>query len=166
VAKKAVKGPKDPSNFVVATNRQARRDYDIVDTLECGIVLRGSEVKSLREAKVQLADAHARIITSELWLLGLHIAPYSFAHGADGHATERDRKLLAHREQIARLRARLETERLTLIPLSLYFREGRAKVEIAVARGRKQHDKRQAIATRDADREVARTLAAARRGEG
>jgi SsrA-binding protein len=149
----------------VASNRVARRDYEILDTVECGIVLRGSEVKALREAKVQLADSHARLIASEVWLIGLHIAPYSHAFGADGHAMERDRKLLLRRDEIDRLRARLETERLSLIPLSLYFKDGRAKLELALGRGRKQHDKRQAIAKRDADRDVVRSMASARRGD-
>ena len=148
---------------VVATNRQARRNFEIIDSLEAGIVLRGSEVKSLREAKVTLADAYARLIAGELWLIGLHIATYSHAAAHNGHELERDRKLLVHRAQIDELRARLDQERLNLVPLSLYFKDGRAKVEIGVGRGRKLHDKRQAIAARDAELEARRTPPAGRR---
>jgi SsrA-binding protein len=154
-----------PGAKVVASNRQARRDYEILDTFECGIVLKGSEVKSLRDGKVQLADAHARLIGHEVWLIGLHIAPYSHSGAADGHKLERDRKLLLHRREIERIGARLQTERLALVPLTLYFREGRAKLELGVGRGRKTYDKRQAVAKRDAARDVERSLAAARRGE-
>src|SRR5690242_6983284 len=149
--------------MVVATNRQARRNFEIIDSFEAGMVLRGSEVKSLREAKVTLADAYARVVGGELWLLGLHIAPYSHAAAHNGHELERDRKLLVHRAELDSLRARLEQERLNLVPLSLYFKEGRAKIEIGVGRGRKLHDKRQAIAKRDADLEARRAVSAARR---
>jgi SsrA-binding protein len=148
---------------VVASNRQALRDYEILDSFECGMVLKGSEVKSLRDAKVQLADAHARVINGEVWLFGLHIAAYSHSGTADGHSLERDRKLLLHRKEIERIQGRLQTERLALVPLSLYFKEGRAKLELGVGRGRKQYDKRQAVAKRDAARDVERSLAAARR---
>jgi SsrA-binding protein len=144
---------------VVATNRQARRDYDILESLECGIVLRGSEVKALRESKVQLADAYGRVNGGEVWLHGLHIAGYSHSGRFDSHAPERERKLLLHRGQINKLRTRVDQEHLTLVPLSLYFKDGRAKVELAVARGRRQHDKRQAIARRDADMDVRKTAA-------
>lgn len=152
-----------PGTKVVATNRQARRDYEILDTYECGLVLRGSEVKSLRESKVQLADSYARIDDNEIWLHGLHVAPYSHSGQADTHEPERARKLLLHRGEIDRIRPRLDQERLTLVPLSLYFKDGRAKLELGLGRGRKQYDKRQAIAKRDADREAARALARGRR---
>lgn len=150
-------------NKVVATNRQARRDYDIVDTVEAGIVLRGSEVKALRESKVQLADAYGRVSGGEAWLHGLHIAGYSHAGRFDSHAPERERKLLLHRGEIDRLRSRIDQERLALVPLSLYFKEGRAKIEMGLGRGRRQHDKRQAIARRDADLEARRAIARAAR---
>lgn len=153
-----------PGSKVVASNRQARRDYEILDTFECGIVLKGSEVKSLRDGKVQLAESHARLIDHEVWLIGLHIAPYSHSGAADGHKLERDRKLLLNRKEIERIGSRLQTERLALVPLALYFKEGRAKLELGVARGRKNYDKRQAVAKRDAARDVDRSLAAARRG--
>jgi SsrA-binding protein len=152
-----------PGAKVVASNRQARRDYEILDTFECGIVLKGSEVKSLRDSKVQLADAHARLVNGEVWLFGLHIAAYSHSGAADGHALERDKKLLLNRKEIERIAARLQTERLALVPLALYFKEGRAKLELGVGRGRKNYDKRQAVAKRDAARDLDRSLAAARR---
>lgn len=148
---------------MVATNRQARRNFEILDTFEAGIVLRGSEVKSLRESKVTLSDAYARIVDGELWLISLHISPYSHAAAHTGHVTDRDRKLLVHRHELDVLRSRLEQERLTLVPLSLYFKDGRAKLEIGVGRGRKTHDKRQLIAKRDADLEARRAVAASRR---
>ncbi len=156
------KGPAD-GRQVVASNRRARYDYDILDTYEAGIVLQGSEVKSLRAAKVQLADSYAHITGGEAWLKGVHIAPYSFASGFGGHDPERERKLLLRRTQIDAIRRRVETDHLTLVPLSVYFRDGRAKVEIALARGRKRHDKRHAIAARDARRDVDRAMAGGRR---
>ena len=148
---------------VVATNRQARHRYTLSDTYECGIVLTGSEVKSLREAKVQLSDAWASIDAGEVWLHGLHIAPYSHAQAHSGHQPMRDRKLLMHRHQIERLRLKLQVERLTLVPTKLYFKDGRVKVELAVGKGKNVVDKRQDIARRDSEREAARSIADARR---
>lgn len=150
---------------IVATNRRARRDYDILDAVEAGMVLRGSEVKSLRESKVQLAEAYARIDDGEAWLVGLHIAPYNHTAGFDQPEPDRRRKLLLRRDEIDRLRARLDQERLTLVPLSLYFKEGRAKLEIGLGRGRTKGDKRQAIAKREADREAAKAMSRARSGK-
>lgn len=147
----------------VATNRRARRDYDILETLECGIVLRGSEVKSLRESKVQLDEAYGLVYQGELWLSGLHISPYSHAGTAFAHEPDRRRKLLAHRSEIERLSSRLDRERLALIPLALYFTNGRAKVELALARGKTQVDRRHAIAKRDADLEARRAMSRANR---
>jgi len=147
----------------VATNRRARRDYDSLDTLECGIVLKGSEVKSLRESKVQLPEAYAIFYRGELWLVGLHISTYSHSAEAFAHDTDRRKKLLAHRDQIERWSSRVDREKLALIPLAIYFKNGRAKVELALARGRKQHDRRQDIAKRDADRETQRAIARSRR---
>ena len=148
---------------VVATNRQARRDYEIVDTYECGLVLKGSEVKSLRDAKVQLAESHARLIDGEAWLIGLHVAPYSHSGAADGHVPDRHRKLLLNRAELERIGARLQTEHLALVPLSLYFKDGRAKLELGVGRGRKKYDKRAVLAERDAARDMDRSLARGRR---
>src|SRR5271166_7161744 len=141
---------------VVASNRRARHDYDLLETIECGIVLQGSEVKSLREGKAQLADAYARVSDGELWLYGMHIPPWRFATGFGAHNPDRRRKLLVHRKQIDELTARTQQQALTLVPLSLYFKEGKAKVQLALARGRKLYDKRQALATRTAEREAQR----------
>ncbi len=155
----------DPAKpVIVASNRAARREYEILDEFEAGIVLKGSEVKSLREAQVRLNECYAYVQGNEVWLFGLHIAPYGKAtNAAFGHEPARQRKLLMHRHEINRLRARMERERLTLVPLSMYFLNGRAKVELALARGLKLHDKRQVLAKRDADRDAARAIAAARR---
>jgi SsrA-binding protein len=149
---------------VIATNRQARRDYEVLETVEAGIMLQGSEVKSLRDSHVQFADANGWIRDGEAWLLGLHIAPYSNAQAHSGHEPDRERKLLLHKDEILRLKARVDRERLALIPISLYFKDGRVKVELAVGKGRKQHDKRQAIAKRDAELEARRALRSAERG--
>ena len=155
--------PKRPGEQVVATNRQARRDYEILDTWEAGIVLQGSEVKSLREAKVQLNDAYARFTGRELFLVGLHIAAYSNASAQGGHELERTRKLLLHQHELEEVKARVDQEHLTLVPLRLYFRDGRAKLELGLGRGRKHYDKRQVIAQRDADLDARRAMAAQRR---
>ena len=152
-------------NKIVASNRQARRDFEILDAWECGIMLQGSEVKSLREAKVQLADAYARIERGELWLIGLHIAAYSLASAQGGHELARSRKLLVNRHELDEMRTRVDQEHLTLVPLSLYFKDGRAKLELGLGRGRKHYDKRQVIAERDAKRDADRAMAARRRHE-
>jgi SsrA-binding protein len=148
----------------IASNRRARHDYTVLETVEAGLVLQGSEVKSLRLGQVQLADAFARVSGDELWLEGVHIAPYASAIGFGAHDPDRRRKLLLHREQIDKLQARIAQERLTLVPLRLYFRDGRAKVELALARGRQKGDKRQAIAERDSKREMERALGRQRKG--
>jgi SsrA-binding protein len=150
---------------VIATNRQARRDYELEDTVEAGLVLHGSEVKSLRESKVTIADAYARIDDGEAWLVGLHISPWRTANVAAGHEAERRRKLLLHRDEIARLGARIDQERLTLVPLQLYFKDGRAKIELALGKPRRKGDKRQVIAERDAALEAQRAMSRARRGQ-
>lgn len=154
---------RDQLNRVVAQNRRARHDYDILDTYEAGLVLVGSEVKSLREGKAQLRDSFARIQDGEVWLYGVHIPPYVFATGFGVVDSDRRRKLLLHRRQIEELSRRSQNESLTMVPLSLYFKEGRAKVDLALARGRKLYDKRHAIAARDAEREARRESAALRR---
>jgi SsrA-binding protein len=145
----------------VARNRRARHEYDILETFECGLALQGSEVKSLRAGKVSLADAYARVEGGEAWLLGVHIPPYVHASGFGAHDPDRRRKLLLHRDQIDELMGRTQQQSLTLVPLSIYFKEGRAKVELALARGRRLYDKRHAIASRDAEREAAREAARA-----
>jgi len=163
MAPKSKKVPKGPRP--VAQNRKARHDYDVLETFECGIALQGSEVKSIRDGKVQLRESFARVDGNEVWLLGTNVSPYAMATGFGGHDPERPRKLLLHRRQIDELRTRTQQEGLALVPLSIYFVDGRAKVELALARGRKTYDKRHAIAARDADREMARATARGRRGE-
>jgi SsrA-binding protein len=152
------KRPADDGRRIVAQNRRARHDYSLLDTFECGLALQGSEVKSLREGRAQLRDAYARVERGEVWLHGVHVPPYAFAQGFGSHDPDRPRKLLLHRKEIDELMGRTQQESLTLVPLSLYFRDGRAKVELALARGRKTYDKRHAIAARDADREAARAV--------
>jgi SsrA-binding protein len=157
MAKKSSAGS-TPGTKLIASNRAARRNYAITDTVEAGLVLLGSEVKSMREAQVQLADSYARIRDGEAWLEGVHVAPYSFAIGFGAHDPDRPRKLLLHRDEIARLKARIDQERVSLVPLSLYFKDGRVKVELGIGKGRTKGDKRQAIAARDTQREVEREL--------
>jgi len=141
---------------VVASNRRARHDYDLLETYEAGIVLQGSEVKSLRDGKAQLSDSYARVTDGELWLFGMHIPPWQFATGFGAHDPDRRRKLLLHRKEIDELMGKTQQQALTLVPLSLYFKDGKAKLSLALARGRKLHDKRHAMAERDAQREAAR----------
>lgn len=150
-------------NSVLASNRKARHDYSILDVVEAGIVLLGSEVKSLRDGQVQLVDAYARILDGEVWLDGVHIAPYKFATGVGAHDPDRSRKLLLHRDEIERLSGRVKRERLALVPLSLKLVEGKVKVELALAKGRRKEDKRQAIAERETKREIERELGASRK---
>jgi len=151
----------DENIRTVARNRRARHEYDILETFECGIALQGSEVKSLRAGRVTLADAYARVEGGEAWLLGVHVPPYEHAAGFGAHEPERRRKLLLHRSQIDELLGRTQQQSLTLVPLSIYFKDGRAKVELALAKGRRLYDKRHAIAARDAEREAAREAARA-----
>ncbi len=164
--KKKKKAPKaEDGRKIVAQNRRARHDYDILDSVEAGIELQGSEVKSLRDGSVQIRDGYARVERGEIWLHNVHIAPWAFATGFGGHDPDRPRRLLLHRRQIDELGLKAQQQALTMVPLSLYFRDGRAKVDLAIARGRKRYDKRHAIAERDAGREVARAAARERRGE-
>jgi SsrA-binding protein len=139
----------------IATNRRARYEYEVLERVEAGLVLLGPEVKSLRAGKASLTDSFATIRRGEAFLHNLHIPPYPQA-GRENPDPKRDRKLLLHRAEIARLEGRVAERGLTLVPLSLYFRDGRAKVELALARGRRQHDKREAIRERESDRELAR----------
>lgn len=147
---------------VIASNRRAHRDFELGDTYECGMVLKGSEVKSLRESKVTIADAYARVSNGELWLYGLHVGQYSNS-GAYAHNPDRDKKLLVHRSEIRAIQRALENDGRTLVPLKLYFKDGRAKIEIAVARRRRTEDKRQAIRERDMEAEARRAMSQARR---
>ena len=150
---------KPTGTTVLASNRKARHDFTIIDVVEAGIVLLGSEVKSLRTGQVQLADAYARIVDGEAWLEGVHIAPYQFAVGVGAHDPDRARKLLLHSAEIRRFRERIIKDRLTLVPLSIILRDGKVKVELALAQGRTKGDKRNAIAERDVKREIQREIA-------
>ena len=163
-AKQKAKGAKEAEGIkTVASNRRARYDYDIADTYECGIALAGSEVKSLRAGQVTFKDSYATMRNGEAWLLGFHISPYS--HGTDAnHDPERDRKLLLHRREIARLTGKIAERGLTLVPLRLYFKKGRAKIELGLARGKKLHDKRSALREREVRREMDKAIRASRRG--
>ncbi|MHB8379563.1 MAG: SsrA-binding protein SmpB [Acidimicrobiales bacterium] len=154
--RRAKKREEASGDRVVATNRRARHDYEILDTLECGLVLTGSEVKSLREGTAQIAESYVRVDNDELWVFQMHIPPWRFAVGFGSHDPDRKRKLLAHRKEITKWEHEMNTQSLTIVPLKLYFKEGRAKIEIALAKGRKQQDRRQALAKRDAERDMAR----------
>ncbi|MDP9174752.1 MAG: SsrA-binding protein SmpB [Planctomycetota bacterium] len=138
------------------TNRRALHEYFITAKIECGIVLMGSEVKSLRYGKCQLSESYARVENGELILHGCHIDPYEKA--AIGHEPLRERKLLVHKREIARLADEASQRATTLVPLSIYFKDGRAKLELGVARGKQQHDKRESIKRREQDREVRRAM--------
>jgi SsrA-binding protein len=149
--------PREQGVKVIARNRRARHDYHIEDTYEAGIVLTGTEVKSLRAGRASLAEAHGQIDGDELWLYGLHIPEY--AQGTwTNHEPRRARKLLLHRKEIDRLASQVAERGFTIVPLSLYFSGGRAKVELALARGKRTYDKRHDLAQRDAAREVDRAL--------
>lgn len=155
---------KEKGRTLVAQNKKARHDFHIHDTYEAGLVLTGTEVKSLRAGRASLADAFATIDDGEVWLRSAHIPEYS--HGTwTNHTARRTRKLLLNRREIDKLERELTKTGTTLIPLSLYFADGYAKVEVAVASGKREYDKRQTIAARDADREAQRALAARNRGE-
>ncbi|MBX3028660.1 MAG: SsrA-binding protein SmpB [Chloroflexi bacterium] len=148
----------------IAVNRKARHEYTIEDTLEAGLVLRGTEIKSIRAGKVNLQDSHARIEHGEAWLVGVNIAPWTGGNRWN-HEARRDRKLLLHRVQIDQLIGRVKSKGMTIVPLSLYIDDrGRAKVQLGVARGKQLHDRRQDIAERDARRDLQRELADLQRG--
>jgi len=142
---------------VIARNRRARHDYHIEDVIEAGLVLTGTEVKSLRAGRASLTDGFGEISGGEAWLHGVHIPPYDMGNWTN-HEPRRTRKLLLHRKEIDRLQRSTAERGLTLVPLSLYFHDGKAKVELAVARGKRTYDKRHDLARRDAAREVDRAL--------
>lgn len=148
--------PKDGSKLI-AQNRKARHDYVVEETLEAGIMLTGTEVKSCRDGRVNLADAYAVVREGEVWLMQCHISPYSHGNRAN-HDPMRPRKLLLHRGEIDRVHAKVSQEGRTLVPLKLYFNHGLAKAELAIARGKKLYDKRAASARRDAERQMHREL--------
>src|SRR5919199_160955 len=147
---------------LIADNRKARHDYHLLDRLEAGLVLTGTEVKSLREGRASLRQAYADVRNGEVWLVGANISPYDQGNIAN-HEPERDRKLLLHKGEIASLIGRVQEKGLTLVPTRLYFKDGRAKVELALARGKEQRDKRRDLAKREADRQIERALKGERR---
>ena len=140
----------------IAINRQARHEYDVLETLEAGLALTGSEIKSIRSGQVNLRGGYARVRNNELWLVDVHIAPYAEAGHHFGHDPIRPRKLLLHHRELRRLRDKLETQGLTLVPLRLYIKGRWAKVELGLCRGRKLHDRREAIIRRETRREIER----------
>ncbi|HEY9311991.1 SsrA-binding protein SmpB [Williamsia sp.] len=148
---------KEKGRKAIATNRKARHNYAILDTYEAGVALVGTEVKSLRDGKASLADAFATVDNGEVWLRGLHIPEYGNGSWTN-HAPRRSRKLLLHRKEIDGLVGKIRDGNLTLVPLSMYFNDGKVKVELALARGKQAHDKRHDLAKRDAEREVTREL--------
>ncbi|MDQ1695936.1 MAG: SsrA-binding protein [Frankiaceae bacterium] len=154
---------KETGRKLIAQNKKARHDYHLEDFFEAGIVLLGTEVKSLRAGRASLVDAYAAIKNGEVWLEGVHIPEYTQGSWTN-HEPRRSRKLLLHRDEIAKLIGKTKESGLTLVPLSLYFKDGKAKVEIALARGKRAYDKRQTLAARDAAREIDRAVG--RRAKG
>ena len=155
--------PREKGRKVVASNRKARHDYSVLDVYEAGVALVGTEVKSLRMGRASLVDAYATIDDGEVWLRSLHIPEYT--HGSwTNHEPRRNRKLLLHREEIERLIGKTREGGLTLVPLALYFSEGKVKCELALARGKRDYDKRNDMAKRDADREISRAYGRAAKG--
>ncbi|OZM69976.1 SsrA-binding protein [Amycolatopsis antarctica] len=154
---------KEQGRKVIASNRRARHDYAVIDTYEAGVVLVGTEVKSLRDGKASLADAFATVDDGEVFLRGLHIAEYGWGSWTN-HEPRRTRKLLLHRGEIEKLIGKTKESGLSLVPLSMYFSDGKVKVELALARGKKAYDKRQTIAKRDADRDISRAMGRALKG--
>jgi SsrA-binding protein len=155
--------PKESGRKLIASNKKARHDYHIDDVFEAGVVLTGTEVKSLRAGRASLVDGYAQIKDGEVWLQGVHIPEYTEGTWTN-HEPRRNRKLLLHRKEIMRLIGKTRDTGVTLVPLSLYFKDGRAKVELALAHGKKSYDKRQALAERQAGREIARAMG--RRSKG
>ena len=148
---------KEIGRKVIAQNKKARHDYSIADVIECGLVLTGTEVKSLRAGRASLIDGFAMVNNGELWLMGVHIPEYTEGTWTN-HTPRRDRKLLVHKQELNKLIGKLKDSGTTLVPLQLYFKDGRAKVEIAVAKGKKAHDKRASEAKRDWGRQKQRLL--------
>lgn len=143
---------------IITTNRKAYHDYEILETIEAGIVLKGTEVKSLRQGKVSIQDSYAIIKDGEVWLLNMHISPYEYGN-IHNHDPLRDKKLLLHKHEIIRLSTKVKERGLTLIPLKVYFKNGKAKVELALVRGKKKYEKKEDIAERELQRELKRKYA-------
>ncbi|WP_033290319.1 SsrA-binding protein SmpB [Amycolatopsis jejuensis] len=155
--------PKERGQKVIASNRKARHDYSILDTYEAGLVLQGTEVKSLRAGKASLVDAFATVDDGEVWLRNVHIPEYTQGTWTN-HMPRRTRKLLLHRSEIERLIGKTKESGLSLVPLSMYFKDGKVKVEIALAKGKKAYDKRQSLAKRDAQKDISRAMGRALKG--
>lgn len=155
---------KESGKKLIAQNKKARHDYLIDDVFECGIVLSGTEVKSLRAGRASLVDGFAMFEDGELWLQGVHIPEY-FEGSWNNHPPRRHRKLLMHKRELSRLMGKVKEGGVTLVPLSIYFLGGKVKVELALARGKKAHDKREALKEREAGRDIARALSAKNRSE-
>ena len=155
------KTERERAHRVIAENRKARHDYHVLETWEVGIVLLGTEVKAIREGRVNLRDSYARVENEEVWLLNVHISPYSH-RGYAQHAELRQRKLLLHRHEIRKLVGRTAEKGLTLVPLELYFNKGRVKVLLALAKGKQLHDKRETLRRREVDRETRAAVKARR----
>jgi len=155
--KKKSPDPEHDNERLIAQNRKARHNFDVLDALECGIVLVGSEVKSLRAGRVSLEEAYGRVREGEVWLVGCDIPEYAEANRFN-HPPKRPRKLLLHRREVKRFAAQATQKGLTLVPLKMYFKEGRAKVLLGLCRGRKLHDKRQALKRADAERDIRRAM--------
>jgi SsrA-binding protein len=156
-AKKKGTAPAGPNDKVITHNRKARHNYTVLDTLECGIVLVGSEVKSLRAGHVSLEEAYARVKSDEVWLVGCDIAEYTEANRFN-HNPKRPRKLLLHRREVKRFAHRAYEKGLTLVPLEMHFKRGLAKVVLGICRGKQRHDKRQAMKTAEVKRDIARQM--------
>jgi SsrA-binding protein len=156
------KDEREKAQRVVADNRKARHDYHILETYEAGVALLGTEVKAIREGRVNLRDSYARTDGGEVWMMNVHISPYSHRGYAD-HAETRQRKLLMHRHEIRKLIGRTAERGLTLVPLQMYFKNGRIKVLVGLARGKQAHDKRETIRRREVDRETRSAMKVARR---
>ena len=155
--KKAAAKDEDKNQKVIANNRRARHDYQVLDTLECGIVLTGSEVKSLRNGHMSMEEAYGRIKGEEVWLMGCDIQEYSFAHEMN-HVPKRPRKLLLHRREIKKFAMQAMEKNLTLVPLKMYFNRGRAKVLMGICRGKKNYDKRESLKKKDMQRDIDRAM--------
>ena len=154
----ADKEKENPAVRIVQRNKKAFFNYEIVEKMEAGIVLQGSEVKSIRDGKVTIHDAYARIKNGEVWVIGMDVALYPQAGPYNNHVPRQTRKLLLHRREIRRLIGKTREKGLTLVPLALYFKDGLAKLELGLARGKKKHDKRHAIKAREVDREIRRRM--------
>jgi SsrA-binding protein len=164
MAKTKKTDPAEPAVEVVCRNRRATHDYAVHDTIECGIVLVGTEVKSLRDGHAQLEEAYGKIEKGEVWLIGSEIPEYLFGNRLN-HKPKRPRKLLLHRREIAKFAAKADQQGFTLVPLRMYFKDGKAKVELAVAKGKVTYDKRQSLKKAESKREIDRALAKKRRGQ-